>query len=305
MNINSIYSLFMVIAFVSCSSTSTSQPTQQLEPTVEPWGRFGIPQERWDEIWEDDKVSIAEKRYMYETYYEELPTKFRAAATYYGPDSYTYGELLGYGVWLRQQMWRGYVLIASGDYGFYDCRFYLEAVYSQGDFYRCYRDNLLSAQKSQMYYFFADMHKDKNGQPQSVIYNDLNDRQKRIYDLTSCDLMEKICRKKFFVPIGEISTDKYIAIISCKSPNDFGRRFYLYKTEQFVGVVICGGEAKRDDWTGLGSPTNDNFKFNRFPLAIRIHKGDHWAFDFPDSVYELFGGTTGHVSDIIAIDPDK
>ena len=290
-------------------------PPKKHKEWPETFGTFGIPQVLWDEIWADDNISDDEKVFMYNSYYQRMPNAFKASATWYGPDANTYGELLWYGAAMRQQMERGWVLFGSGKYGYFDC--------SLLKTYRCERDNLLSAQKSQMYYYFADRYVDQRGQPIPVPEEDLNDRQRRIFELTKCDLREKACRRPYFASIDEqsqmtpdqaLATGKWIAIVSCKSVNDFGRQFLIFRemeyhsftTEEiFVGVVICGGEAKRDDWTGLGSPTNDGFKFNAFPLSIRVHEGYHWAFDFPTSLYEWFGGTGGHVGGIIAIDPDE
>jgi len=72
-----------------------------------------------------------------------------------------------------------------------------------------------------------------------------------------------------------------------------------------VGVVIVGGEAKRSDWTGIGPITTPTFAWNYAPLSIREANETHWGFDFPLSLYNYFGGTTGATTEpIIAIDPD-
>lgn len=292
--------LFVVVFFLLYGKDATSEETVPIPSATPNFIDFGIPQDVYDSLFEDDIISDDERRYLYETYYELLPEIFLASATWYGADGNAYGEILKYGEWLRQQMWRGWVLIGSGQYGYHD------------DFDG---DPLLSKQASPLYYHFADRYVDLRGQPIQITYEKLNTCQRRIYDLTEYDIREKVHREAYFMAIEEQSkltpesallTGKYIAIVSAKSVNDFGRRFMLFIGDMtnFVGVVVVGGEAKRDDWTGLGSPTNDTFKFNYFPLSTRTAGKYHWAFDFPTSVYEYFGGDGGHVSGIIAVDPD-
>lgn len=262
---------------------------------------IGLPKPAYESMFEDDIITNAERRLLFENYYTELPAKFMASATLYGRDADSRAELLSYGGWMRQQMERGWVLIASGDYGYHP------ELSSYTD------DILLSKQASPLYSYFADRYKDSRNQPIPISYEQLNDRQKRIYAITSVDIRESANAALFFTTIADqsrrtpqeaLAEAKYIAIVSAKSVNDFGRRFLLYKDGAFVGVVLVGGEAKRDDWTGLGSPTSDYFSFDSFPLIIRESNNQHWAFDLPTSVYKYYGGSGGPVSGIYAVDPD-
>ena len=226
---------------------------------------------------------------LFENYYQPSPNIFISHATLYGSDESSIVELSFYGEVIRQQMWRGFVLTASGMYS-----------------------TDLDNQAARKYYELADKKRDIRNQPIAVTYDQLNDRQKRIYDITEyrdyeiydifvdedqSDLTEK----------DALDSNKYIGFVSAKSANDIGRRFFLYSFEnnqmQFQGVVLVTGTAKRADWTGLEKPTNEGFYYN--PLIIRYSKGVHWGFDLTYRLYELFGGTGGPTNAIIAIDPDS
>lgn len=274
---------------------------------------FGVPPATYQAIFADGKVSAQERHYLYETYYAPLPQSFTASATLRGGDIQAIGELLQYGLWVREQMRRGYVLIASGIHGYH------EDLYLQLPLFiaRCYPhkngfDYLLSSVKSPLYFYFADRGQYCRPEPTPLTYDQLNARQKRVYDLT--DRQPYKMQDAYFMSIAAqsemgphkaLESGKYIGVVSGKSVNDFGRRFMLYKDGRFVGVVIVGGEAKRDDWTGLGSPTSPTFNFQQFPLCIRETNGQHWAFDLPQSIYEYYGGTGGPVIGVYAVDPDE
>ena len=281
---------------------------------------IGMPAEEYRAIFADDLVTDGERKMLYENYYRELPQSFTASATFYGEDRDARAELLTYGAHLRQQMWRGWVLIGSGKYGYHpELKENLRAFAVKYYGYKNPDDILLSKQASPLYFYFADggiqrINRDEKNQPIAVAYTELNARQKRIYDLTAKDIRERQNAARFFATIAEqsgmtpeqaLASGKYIGIVSAKSVNDFGRRFLFYKDGCFVGVVIVGGEAKRDDWVGFGSPTSRDFMFYRFPLIIRTADGDPWAFDLPRSIYEHYGGEGGPVSGIYAIDPDR
>ena len=291
---------------------------------------FGIPQEKYNEIFEDEKVSDAERVYLHTNYYEPSPKVFKASATLYGYDFAALNEILQYGLWIRQQMWRGWVLIGSGEYGYHpELREELVEFVKKDYGYKDPSDILLSKQKSPLYFYFADggvdrLNRTVDNELIAVKYDELNDKQKRVYDLT--DRSAEKSQKEFYTSIAmqsnqspkeALDSGKYIGVVSAKSINDFGRRFLMYRCNNryldFVGVVIVGGEAKRDDWTGLGSPTNANFKFDHFPLSIREFEGEHWGFDLPLSLYIYYGGEKianidpfegGHVGGIITVDPD-
>ena len=224
---------------------------------------------------------------LFDNYYEPSPDIFLSHATLYGSDVSSIVELSWYGEVLRQQMWRGFVLTGSGMYS-----------------------SELDNQAARKYYELADKKRDERNQPIAVTVNQLNDRQKRIYDITEhrdyeiydifidedqSDLTEKAA----------LDSNKYIGFVSAKSPNDIGRRLFLYSFKnnemQFQGVVLVTGTAKRSDWTGLEKPTNEGLYFN--PLIIREANGVHWGFDLTYRLYELFGGTGGPTDAIIAIDP--
>ncbi len=295
---------------------------------------FGINPARYDEIFSDDVITPEERRELYETYYKESPASFLSMATLYGYDGNARGELLSYGAWLRQQMERGWPLVASGEYGYHDeLKNLLPAFISRYYSYKDGTDILLSKQKSPVYFYFADgglgyKNRDKANQPIPYTYDNLNDRQKRIYNLTSVGT-DKM-RTAYFTTINvqskmtpeqALDSGKYISIISAKSINDFGRRFLLFipiandfretPTMKFLGVVVVGGEAKRDDWTGMGSPTSLYFK--QFPLGIRFQNNQQWGMDIPTSVYEYIKNCKvedtnfcyGPAYNIILVDPDK
>ena len=225
---------------------------------------------------------------LFDNYYESSPDIFISHATLYGSDESSIVELSFYGEVLRQQMWRGFVLTGSGMYS-----------------------SELDNQAARKYYELADSKRIGHGLV-SVTYDQLNDEQKRIYDITlfkdyeiydifideeQSDLTEKAA----------LDSNKYIGFVSAKSPNDIGRRFFLYSFKnsemQFQGVVLVTGTAKRADWTGLEKPTNEGLYFN--PLIIREANGVHWGFDLTYRLYELFGGTGGPTDAIIAIDPNQ
>jgi len=264
-------------------------------------------------IFADGYVSPLERRYLYQTYYEPLPAQITASATLRGGDIQAIGELLQYGLWIREQMKRGYVLIGSGMYGYHDeletsLAPFIKSSYRYKDPY----DTLLAKLNSPLYFYFADRGKPGRPEPVPVSYAQLNARQKRVYDITDrqpykmqAAYFMNITAQSEMGPAAALQSGRYIGVVSGKSVNDFGRRFLLYKDNHFVGVVIVGGEAKRDDWTGLGSPTSPTFSFKQFPLCIRETNGQHWAFDLPQSIYEYFGGTGGPVTGVYAVDPDK
>lgn len=225
---------------------------------------------------------------LFDNYYEPSPNIFISHGTLYGSDNLSVVELSWYGEVIRQQMGRGFVLTASGMYS-----------------------SELDNQSARKYYELADMYRTGHGVV-PITYEQLNQRQKRLYDITEfrdyeiydmfidenqADLTEKEA----------LDSDKYVGFVSTKSPNDIGRRFFIYSFEnsqmEFQGLVLVTGTAKRSDWTGLEKPTNKGFYFN--PLIIRYSKGVHWGFDLTYRLYELFGGTGGPTNAIIAIDPDS
>ena len=219
-------------------------------------------------------------------------------------------------------MWRGWVLIASGQHGYHpeikdDLYKFIKNYYS----YKDANDYLLFEQRSPVYFYFADggnerLNRDSEDQPIPVPYEDLNSKQKRVFDLTVTQAYKM--ERRFFTTIEvqskmteqeALDSGKYISVVSGKTINDFGRRYMIYKCVDskldFIGVVIVGGEAKRSDWTGIGPITTPTFAWNYAPLSIREANGEHWGFDFPLSLYKYFGGTTGATTEpIIAIDPD-
>lgn len=245
---------------------------------------------------DDNVITDYEKFVMFSNYYEPSPKSFVSTATLYGSEESSYVELSFYGEVIRQQMWRGFVLTGSGEYGFHNIPL---------------DDNILDNQGSDAYLYFADRVRDKANQPIPVEYSELNDRQKRVYDITEYKDWEM--EDKFIMPISDMSklsetqallSGKYIGFVSTKSPNDFGRRFLLYKDNKFVGIVLVTGTAKRSDWTGLEKPTTENFRYYRNPLIIRRNNGVQWGFDFTQDLYDFFGGTGGPTENILAIDPD-
>lgn len=314
-------------------STTTSQATEKPTATSTPkpisfignscdslkYEKFGMTPEEYNAIFADNKVSDKEKEELYKNYYTPLPMIFKAHATLYGGDLGAIAELLTYKQFMLDEMVRGWVLIGSGAYGFHpevsDLQPFLDKYYPGW-----YANSLLSSEKSVLYRYFADggmarTRRDSAGQPIPVSIQELNPAQLRVYNITSQQAWKM--QRDYFVSINEqshmteyeaLATGKYISVVSAKSVNDFGRQFLLYDCVdsklKFVGVVLVSGEAKRDDWTGLGSPTNNNFKFNYFPLAKRVEEGIHWGFDFPTTLYTYFGGITNGTRAAIAIDAD-
>jgi hypothetical protein len=120
-----------------------------------------------------------------------------------------------------------------------------------------------------------------------------------------------ITEQSKMTPQQALNSGKYIGIIATKSVNDLGRRFLLYKqnsetgARDFVGVVIVGDYAKRDDWIGSGSPTQQaNADFYNFPLGTRVQNDQQWGFDLTQDLYDYYGGTGGPAFGVIAVDPD-
>ena len=258
---------------------------------------------------------------LYKNYYEPSPNAFIGSGTRYGSQEYAEGEVLGYGGVIRQQMGRGYALLASGQYGYHPelkeelLQYPENSVWGKN---KDPNDTLLDNQASTIYFYLSEKNW-INGEFVAVNYNDLNENQKRIFDLTkskskigsfftSIDIQSKMTVEE------ALDSGKYIGIISTKSPNDIGRRFVMYQrqndgTDKFLGIVLVGGTAARADWTGReGSIIKNN------PLGIRRQNpetsksdpnGQQWGFDLPNHIYEYFGGSGGPVFNIVVIDPDK
>jgi len=285
------------------------------------YDKIGIDDLEYKRLFADDKITDSEREFLYRDYYNSSPSRMRIVGTLYGHDINAIGELLQYGLWIRQQMDRGWVLIGSGLYGYRneirgDLSDFIKKYYN----YKNPNDTLLSKQKSPAYFYYADGginwdNRDSKSQPIPVSYEELNDRQERVFDLTvespykmKRDFFTSIDEQSKLSPDAALKTGKYIGVVSTKSINDFGRRLLLYSctggATKFIGVVVVGGEAKRDDWTGLGSPTSSVFDFKHFPLSTRRSNGFSWGMDVPTSIYEELGGTGSYTSNFIAIDPD-
>jgi len=286
-----------------------------------PYGEIGIDKSEYKDLFSDGKITDRERELLYRNYYTKSPRVMRITGTLYGSNINAIAEILKYGSWIRQQMGRGWVLIGSGEYGYHselrrELGLFIKKYYG----YKNPDDILLQEQKSPLYFYFADGgmkldNRDVEGQPIPVTYEELNARQKRVYDITvhSPGKMED----EFFVGIDEqsgltpeqaLASGKYIGVVSTKSVNDFGRRFLLYDCKsgnaEFLGVVLVGGEARLTDWTGLGNTTFKTFDFNHFPLITRTANGYHWGMDLPTAIYEKLGGTGGPTRAFLAIDPD-
>jgi hypothetical protein len=272
--------------------------------------QFGFDLTAYDRIVADEYFSPEEIRYLYTKYYIPLPGKFEAAGVYFGNDQNSFKELQYYGKAIRAEMQLGFVLVASGQYGYHpeleaELKEYLHAPYGV--------DVLLSKESSPLYNFLADggadfTNRDKHNQRIPVTYEQLNQRQKRIYDLTKTDNIQNMYIEPYkqsqYTESLALFSGKYVAFVSCKSPNDIGRRFLIYHNNRFIGVVLVVGTAKLSDWTGYGEPTNDNFRWYNHPIGISTINGDHIAFDIPETLYKYLGGSGGGIDNIIAIDPD-
>ncbi len=278
---------------------------------------YGIPTDVFSNYYNDPTPTT--QRAIFETYYTQSPSSFEGSGTNFGDPNVAIATLYTYGSFLRQQMQRGWALEASGMYGYHDelssqlQNFHF--IFSNSELN--HDDIFLRKQASPLYAYFADQHVDANGQPIPQTYDQLNENQKRIYDLTSSSA--KNFNSKYIVPISTqssmtpedaLNSGKYVGIIATKSVNDLGRRFLLYKKDSqgntsFVGVVLVGDYAKLGDWVGSGGVTvQSNANFTQFPLGTRTSKGEPWGFDLTQPLYDYYGGSGGPVNGIVAVDPD-
>lgn len=330
------YNPFATVTPQGYSGNEVTQPGVEVFPTQTPilsyqgyscdyftsdYEKTGITREQYDVIIEDGTVDKEEIDFLYNNYYKESPPVLYGHGTFYGKDLSAISELNAYRDYILQQMDRGWVLVGSGMYGNHkylseDLKRFIESNYPYLDD----TDTLLSNQSSPLYYFFADggidlKNRDSSNQPIIVSYDRLNENQKRVYNITTGRPEQN--QELYYSRIDEqtnlseqeaLSSGKYIGVISTKSPNDFGKRFLVYDcvdgTIDFVGVVIVGGMAKRDDWIGIGSPTTDYFSLTKNPLITRFQNDSQWAFDLSESMYKYFGGDGGPTRPIIMVNPD-
>ena len=268
---------------------------------------FGIEKDIYKEITKDRYFSDEEIKYLYKIYYTPLPKYFEASGTYFGSDSRSIMELKYYGIAIRSEMPFGFVLVASGKYGYHD-----ELLEELEKTYKT-TNTLLSKEASPLYHYFADggvgkPRRDSKNQPIPILYEELNDEQKRIFDLTVTKdvgrfLISPVEQSKFSEEVA-LKSGKYVGFVSCKSPNDIGRRFLLYQDNKFVGVVLVVGTAKLSDWTGYGTTTDDSYQWYNFPIGISTVNGQYIVFDLPETVYKYLGGTGEGIVNLSAIDPD-
>ncbi|MBU1085250.1 hypothetical protein KKB06_02785, partial [Patescibacteria group bacterium] len=261
---------------------------------------------------------IKDERTAFEYYFSRSPDSFVGTGTRYGSMIQAIEEILYYGEVLRQQMWRGYPLVGSQDYGYNDhLREDLEK-YIEGHINT--NDTLLDDQASWMYRYLADQNLNEKGQ---IIYEELNEQQKLIYDLTEGGGLNENgfnYTKHFFVnwqeharmgPELALESDTYIGAISLRSPADIGRKVFLFRSDfvtgehQFVGVAVVGGVASRYDWTELDPNNTDESILGKDRLGIRNQNGYQWAADLPNEVYyEAYGGSNGPVFGVVVVDPE-
>lgn len=292
----------------------TEQEKNSANQPEENYNSFWIDEKRFFSIYKDRVVTEEEIRFLYSNYYTTLPKKFIASATYFGSDNLSKMELLYYEKAILNEMNLGFVLVASGKYGYHDELLpYLKEFINK--YYRKHytASPLLSKETSPLYKYFADgglnrTNIDKRNQVIKKTYDDLNTKQKRLLRasaeidtiLISPNVQSKQSEKE------ALDSGKYVGLVSAKSPNDIGRRFLIYKDGHFIGVVLVVGTAKLSDWTGYGTTSGSSFDFLHIPLAIAKDKktGTYWAFDFPETLYTYLGGNGGLVTNILAIDPD-
>jgi len=265
-------------------------------------------------------------RALYQNYYTPSPCNFVSHGTWFGSDELSVQELLFSGEVMRQQMERGYVLVGSGDYGYHwDLKYEVDAYIAKWAANRSPTDYLLEKQGSVLYVYFADggverTHHFVGGKIDPVTYEELNPKQRRLYDATTMgawDIQSKLLvpTQEHLTPEQALASRQYVGFVSGKSVNDIGRRFLLYRylpEPQFVGVALVVGTAKRADWTGIGGTSDESFQYDHFPLILRRYNGYLWGFDFPTNLYLMFGGTINpgdpiHVptEPVLAIDPDR
>lgn len=278
---------------------------------------FSIPIEIFRNVYRDGYLEEDEKRLLYENYYEKLPPLTVGGFSYFGSDGLSMMELKYYGEVLRAQIQRGYVLVGSGDYGYHDnlkedLDIFIKTWYP----YMNEKDILLSSEASPLFDYLADggverRNRDKRRQPIPVNYNELNNEQKRIFDLTKISPSSRILLENISVQqsLGEeksLSSGKYVSFVSSKSPNDIGRRFLFYGITNefeydFVGVVLVVGTASRADWTGWGSVSSSHTSWREVPLGVAKVNGYSWTFDIPEELYKYL--LENKISGILAIEP--
>jgi hypothetical protein len=294
------------------------------------------------------KRDIEVTRALYTNYYTESPCEFISHGTWFGSEELSVSELLFSGEVMRQQMERGWVLVASGKYGYHwdmkeEVDKYMEKYASNRDA----EDYILDSQGSVLYSYYADGGIERTnylvgGKINPVTYEELNDRQKRIYDITKyshyqilTQVLVPIEKQAAMTPEEALASGTYVGFVSGKSVNDIGRRYLLYRYNKngigdFVGVVLVVGTAKRADWTGVGAVSDSSFKYDAYPLILRTFLDDCpelrrgveayeepcgnvylWGFDFASNLFAYFGGglEAGNplhkpTDPVYALDPD-
>ncbi len=82
--------------------------------------------------------------------------------------------------------------------------------------------------------------------------------------------------------------NRYIGIISTRSPNDIGREYCLLTAPDLrpVGLVIVGGVAARHDYLPYGNSVNDDFGHQRLGQRVMQIDGQPWMWlaDVTDSI---------------------
>jgi hypothetical protein len=254
------------------------------------------------------KRDIEITRALYTNYFTESPCEFISHATWFGSEELSVSELLFSGEVMRQQMERGWVLVASGEYGYHwDMKEEVDKYIEKYASNRSAEDYILDGQGSALYVYYADGGIERTnhlvgGKINPVTYEELNDRQKRIYDITKyshyqilTQVLVPIEEQASITPEEALASGKYVGFVSGKSVNDIGRRYLLYRYSEsgignFVGVVLVVGTAKRADWTGVGGVSDSSFRYDAYPLILRKFNGYLWGFDFSSNLFAYFGG---------------
>ncbi|KKW45264.1 MAG: hypothetical protein UY97_C0028G0002 [Parcubacteria group bacterium GW2011_GWB1_57_6] len=233
---------------------------------------------------------------VYQQYYDAYSRVVIGSGTRYGSNQSAIDELWGYTSGqipgapnLPEQMGRGYVLTGGG-YGYVS----IDGRMALVDGTNSSPDDGINE-----YVTLADRH----GGP--VQPNELNDNQRRLYDLARDENGNLVSYDEFIQKVNS----RYVGVISAKSPNDIGREFELFRknadgTVTDIGRVIVGGTAARHDWTDYGDSIlggGDN------RLGYRgLQQGEDWVADLPTEIYEeAFDGTDGPVFGVVLVDPEE
>lgn len=273
----------------------------------------------------DGLITPDELTELNSTYYPRSPNIFVGSATRYGPMPPMMKKLIDLKPEIRDQMKRGWVLTGSGEYGYHPeladkLKTWIPTSLYGSDLNP--NNILLDNRASPVYVFNAEQRLGgPYNHPLPVLYKDLNDRQKLLFDLTANDVnyiwehIVPIEQHQQWGPGNALESNTYVSLIATKSPNDIGRRFLLFHRNEndevvFDGVTLVVDVASRADWTGTGAILDPTSRYN--PLMLRLQPNERgeweqWGFDLPNELYyhiSPYGKEDRAVFGVIAIDAE-